>query len=460
MNRIGLQSLLFLMIFGPKFDGWLDILSLTSAIVFLYCICQFRLSSIPLAARQGSLIVLCAVAALFTFACCHYLLGIDPEPYQTLRFGRVILNFGGVFALVLVYHERFGRSARTFLAHDVFHCLVVHAVIMLLMFLSPGFRDFVVNHMVAVDPESRSYVAKVSGYRIAGLTDSWDALSGIESLGLLMLPILLTRGRPISYTYAACSAPLLIFAVAISGRTGFVTLALLLPVALYFTDLRRLHRGVVAAGLVVGIAAACWNLFGHTEVLDSVRESSIMRSLSVLGVEDHARRHESLGDTFAAIREHYFLPEKWSTFFLGTGGSGRATGSYVAADNGLVLNLHNLGIICWVLMYGLLAGMVLRGLACRRQDAATAGYCVLAVLIVLSVDAKVAYVYARNGFTVMMVLGMLPWWHSGESRSSTLVPAALRVHTKPYRWLSRPALANRRIHGTTLDRNVQWKRPS
>ena len=434
MPRFGLQVLMFLMIFGPKFDGWLDILSLTSLFTFLYFACAFSRTKIPLAARRGSFLFFVGICFLFMYAFCHWLAGVNPDTYQTLRFGRVIINFAGAFALLCIYHYRFDRDAKRLLMLDMYHCLVAHAVIMLGMFLSPAFRDFVVHHMVAVDPDSRTYMAKVAGYRIAGLTDSWDALSGLESLGLLMLPIFVTQRFPISPAYAVLSVPLLLFAVAISGRTGFVTLAILLPVALYYADLRRVHRAVGVATGCLALGVVIWLVAGRTGTMQVVRDSSIMRSLTVLGVEDDVREHESLEDTFDAIREHYFLPDTYRTLFLGTGGSGRDDHDLVAADNGLVLNLHNLGLVCWIVMYGLMFGMLWSAFWLRRTDTATAGVALLGVLIILMIDAKVAYAYARNGFTIMMVLGMLPWWEM--RRTGTALQR--RFPHQPTRHLSPP----------------------
>lgn len=418
MPRIGLQILMFLMIFGPKFDGWLDILSLTSLFSFVYFAVALSQARIPLAARRGTFLFFSAICFLFTYAFCHWLVGTEADTYQTLRFGRVMINFAGAFSLVCIYHHYFQRDAKNLLMLDLFHCLVAHAVVMLLMFLSPGFRDFVVHHMVAVDPESRTYMAKVAGYRIAGLTDSWDALSGLESLGLLMLPILVTQRRPIAAWWAIISIPLLLFAVAISGRTGFVTLVMLLPIALLHCHWKRMHRAVGAALGCIALSMLLWLIAGRSETMQLIRDSSIMRSLTVLGVEDDFREHESLGDTMAAIREHYFLPDTYHVLFFGTGGSGRDDHDLVAADNGLVLNLHNLGLLCWVVMYGLLVGMLWSALRLRHVDAATAGVALLAISLIILIDAKVAYAYARNGFTIMMVLGMLPWWHLAPTKTS------------------------------------------
>lgn len=432
-RKAWLCSMMFLLVFGPKISGWLDVVSVASVVCVGVHFLTLNTRHIPASTFAKIFAMTGGILLLLTYATGHYLAQPDADPHQVLRFGRVLVNATGVAALVSMYYHWYGDDAKFVIGRHLYHCLVAHAAIMLAMFISTDFRHAIVNHVVQADPNSRTFAAKASGYRIAGLTDSWDALSGLESLGLLMLPILLSRFPDFSVSYATATAPLLLFAVAISGRTGFVTLAALVPLSMYFADLRRIHRTVLMSGVLTAllllVVAGPLRDTARTAILDS----SLARSLAIFGWDSAAStNHSTLGETFEGVKEHYFLPDDPQVFWFGTGGSGRDTWDYVPADNGLILNLHNLGFLSFMLMYGLLGGMLWSGWAVRRIDPGIAGLCILSVSLVLLIDAKVLYVYARNGFTVMLVPVLITWWEQGRvTYGETFRPAEARSPAWP-----------------------------
>lgn len=419
---------MFLLIFGPKSSGWVDVVSLTSLGLVVVHLLTLNTGHIPERAFHRMFAVFVVFLGLFLFATLHFLSKTDADSYQVLRFGRVTLNFLGVASLVSFYYRAFGDRAGQTLVRHLFHCLVMHAFVMTCMFYSDSFRHLIVNQVVQADPDSRTYVAKATGYRIAGLTDSWDALSGLQSLGLLMLPILLTRQHGWSYFYVVFSIPLLLFSVAISGRTGFVTLACLLPVALAFTDLRRVHRTTGVGLVVVGLGALLVLGPLRNSCLRAIEDSSLGRTVAMFGL-DYTRethRRESMSETFAGIVEdHYFLPDSWQVLLWGSGGSGRDSWDYVPADNGPVLNLHNLGLFAFTTIYGLIAWTICSSVSGSRRLPIQSGVTMLAIALIALIDFKVMYVFSRNGFSVMLIPLLAFWWDdSSFFASSTESPSA------------------------------------
>jgi hypothetical protein len=412
---------MFLLIFGPKTSGWIDVVSITSILLVgahFFCI---NTSHLPQGAKRRALILAAAFLWLLGYATVHYLLQVNHNAHQVLRFGRVLVNFLGVLALVSFYVRLLGPMAGQVLMRHLFHCLVIHALIMAGMFVSPVFRELIVNRIVQADPDSRTYLAKATGYRIAGLTDSWDALSGLQSLGLLMLPILLTHGNGLPYSYTILATPLLLFSVAISGRTGFVTLAILGPLAMRYTDFRKVHRTTLVALAVAMVGVLLVMGPWQSAYLRALEDTSLGRTLAIFGLDYTAAQQsrERITDTFSGIlTEHYFLPENLQTLALGTGGSGRDNWDYVPADNGLILNLHNLGIGCFLVIYGTLAWMMVAGIRIGRMHPEVAGICLLAVLLVVLIDVKVMYAYSRNGFTAMLIPVLTAWWELARTDGS------------------------------------------
>ena len=85
-----------------------------------------------------------------------------------------------------------------------------------------------------------------------------------------------------------------------------------------------------------------------------------------------------------------------------------------------ILNLHNLGMFSCAAMYGLLLFMLFSAYGMRHQTPAVAGIGVLAISLILLIDSKVLYAYARNGFSIMIVPVLLVWWEAARSDSGRL----------------------------------------
>lgn len=406
-----LRVISFLIIFGPKLNNGIDVIPVSCLIAVAAAICQPRGHRIPDGLWKSGAIAVGAMSLLGAHAALHFLNTPAPDPYQALRFGRIVVNLLGVIALLSMYIRKHGAQAKRIIGRDVLDCLVVHAGIMFLMLISPHFRN-AINSFVALGDDLGTQLSKSDGSRISGLALSWDALSGLQSLGLLMLPPMITR-EGISSLYTAIAAPLLVFAVCISGRTGIVTAGLLLPVAIYFSDYKRLRRGVViSCFLLFSIIALALGPF-YEDLVRVTQDTAIARVIVMFDPSrGNDREANDFAMTFEVICRHYFLPERYDVLLLGTGRSGRDATYYVAADNGIVLNLHNLGLVAWLVMYGLATYFVWQGWRLRLVEPAAAAYCVLCVLLILVIDAKISFLYARNGFSIMMILVGITWWRN------------------------------------------------
>lgn len=423
-----LRVLLFFLIFGPKLNNGLDVIPLTCALAVLLAVIQPGKFTLPGSATACSLSVLGLMSLLICHAIVHHLHTPDPDPYQILRFGRIIINFIGVLSVLRIYLRYYGVACKQIISRHVFDCLVIHAGIMFLMFISEEFRNLIYS-FVALGEDEGNILSKQDGRRISGLALSWDALSGLQSLGLLLIPPMITRDK-LSPSYAAIAAPLLLFSVCISGRTGIVTTAVLLPVAIYFSDLRRISRGVLlAGGLLAVLSALALGPFYNT-LVDVTRDTSIGRVVVMFDPNaGNSKQANDFSDTIDAIFHHYVLPNRLDVLLWGTGRSGRDPSYFVPADNGLILNLHNLGIFAWLVMYGMAVQILWLGWLLRDKETAVSAYCTLSVLLVLMIDTKISFLYARNGFSVMMMMAVICWWRIPRNGTfRRVVPGVIEPH--------------------------------
>lgn len=423
MQKCFLLTCLFALIFFPKSERWGDMLSIASLVIaFLGVIIPNRLSLPRLAVQQ--LFLLWIVAGLLLMqAFLHYTNSFPPDSYQTLRFGRILVNSLGVAGVLLLYQAAYGHQASIVIPRHVLHCFVAHATLMLAMYMSPAVNSTLHATLQIVDESDKEFESFTSGYRISGLTGAWDATSGLQALGVVLLFLCATRKESLSIAYRCYAMPVLLFSVMISGRTGLVILACMLPLVLFCIDRRWAAR--VVRTLVVGVvlvAAGVFTLNQATgfDVVKWLGNSAAARCLVIFGIEADAINtgHSSMEETFEAIGRHYFLPESADILIWGNGRSGRGVGFYVPADNGIILNLHAIGLLGMLGMYGILLQMLLTSWSLRRRNMIPAVSAMVAILTIFAIDLKVSYMFARNGFSVMMVLFLGATLGASQPRAS------------------------------------------
>src|SRR5690606_7465507 len=324
--------------------------------------------------------------------------------------------------LVRIYFFYYKENLGQTLLYHLWLCIVCHALIMVLMFLVPAINDFVLTQLVQLDVNNRSFEDRMEGNRIGGLTGSWDAASGIQSLGVLLIPFILayrggnkTRKRLIYLTI-----PLTLWSIFISGVTGLVIILVIgfIFFAFYWQKLRKqVFRfvGVLFFILLVLNLAFNYTINNHS---DMIKETSIGRTLFMITQNDELSTTASRGSTATETidkigSEMYFLPDDTQTFFFGKGGSGRVDYT-VKADTGPTLNLHNLGIFFIVSLYLYCFHITIKALKIGRENLYIGMGISAVALTILIIDFKVAYLLARQSLSIMLIAYFSLFWYNNN----------------------------------------------
>jgi len=349
------------------------------------------------------------------------------DTFQILRFGRIIINILGIFGLVRIYYSYYREDLGRVLLFHLWLCIISHAFIIMLMFLVPPVNNFVLTQLVQLDEGNRSFEARILGNRIGGLTGSWDAASGIQSLGILMLPFVFTyvgnnKGkRRLIYL----TIPLSLGSIFLSGVTGLVNIGIIGVVFLVF-HFRELKKyvlrfvGVITFVILIGGVAYDYMMNHHP---DLIVETSIGRTLFMVTqnkeLSTSSKRGSTAAETIDKIgSEMYFLPKDDQTLLFGRGGSGRVD-YLIKADTGPTLNLHNLGIFFVAILYLYCAFIAFKALKSSRKDLYMGMGISAVILTVLIIDAKVAYLLARQSLSIMLIAYFSLFWLYEQRKSQT-----------------------------------------
>lgn len=421
MIRTFLFLLMFMIIYAPKIGGRIDALSIFCGVSFVLALLAGSFSSVRgLVARR---VFYCGVGFLFMAAYSLWLVQLNDlnDYYQPLRFMRALINTIGVFSLASLYYHFFRGEATRLLILHVWLCIITHACLMLVMFASSSINLFIIDHVVVMDSEASGYVERAAGKRIGGLTNSWDATSAIQAMGILLIPSILKFVRTwVRKVLVILTIPISIFAMAISGTTGFLILVAIgaLTTLIYGSIKYKVAMCGGALALFLGAYLSIGIISQYAS--DEVRESSIYRTaFMLLGSQsvDYARanRASDARETIHVIfNSMYFFPETFSQTLLGNGGSGRSADYVVEADPGPTLNLHNLGIIFCIFLYFFVATSIVATIRIGRAMPACSSFGLVILCTLFIVDLKVQYLLARNSLSFMMLALIVIWYETAR----------------------------------------------
>jgi len=411
---------MFLLIYAPKVGGRIDTLSLFCFVVLLWSFGRAGYKpKIPryLVVPVSSYLIFGAVMLSYS-AILIALYGLN-DFFQIMRFGRVIINVLGILGLTSIYYSYYKDSVGKVLLYHLWLCIISHAILILLMFLFPPLNEFVLTQLVQMEETNRSFETRILGNRIGGLTSSWDATSGVQSLGILMLPYVLRySGRTaVKKRLILLTIPLSIFAIFISGVTGLVNIVAICIVfgIVYFTRVKKylVQFGLVAL-LVVLIGGTVFNYLMDNHP-DMIVDTSIGRTIFMITNNDEYSTSSKYGSTASETIDKigskmYFLPSDDKTFFFGRGGSARSADYIIKADPGPTLNLHNLGIFFVLILYPYCFFMVLRALKSGKKDFQMTLGISAVLLTIMVIDSKVAYLLSRQSLSIMLIAYFSLFW--------------------------------------------------
>lgn len=331
----------FLFIFGWKINALADLILLTSLALIVYSI--FR--GYIYADRTSLKIVVC-LGLLSVYSLVTVLVNGLFDVQVAMRSLRALINFLGALSLTGIYYERHRQQFFKILLWDLYFSLVIHAGIMLAMYLHGGVREFVYELTSAGDYVNLSSPF-LDGLRICGLTYGLSQTSVLQMLGLLILPVL-AKGchRFTGSLMALLGAPLLIFSILISGRSGLMMGLFFLPIyflSLIFSAWQGFSLSKIMARTLfnaAGLILICLMVWLSMSLLPDK-----FTSYSLTQAQEIFQAFQLSGPTVNNMSGMFFLPETWFEVFFGSSNLNHGGMEIVQSDVGWVKNIFAVGLV-------------------------------------------------------------------------------------------------------------------
>jgi hypothetical protein len=401
-HQLGLGVVLFVLTYGPKFFGRLDLIAVASLSLVAYHGWRRR----PLAAPITQLAVL--LVGLLGYSLGVTVLGSSCDLFFAARAARALVNFLGAYVLVDLYARAFGRAATWSVLRAIFWVIAAHALIMLVMFAYPGLGERIYAVTLSEEPQAKIVV----GWRTAGLTEGLGTTSVPQSLGLLLAPFMVAAHRRLAGKVTYLGGMLAILgSVVLSGRTGLLLALLFVPVAALLAGIHpprlpsQAGRTPLTAVALVVVLTVAW--FGARALPEEARQRLALITLphALEGffswVETGEFRIQSAEDV---LEDQFILPDAPLVLLFGTGQSGRGSSVYVPSDVGYVRFVFGLGLVGSLIAYAFYVFSLLYAVRARRAEPWLAWITGLALAAVLVAHTKTILVLTRNAFTITSVL--------------------------------------------------------
>ena len=310
---------------------------------------------------------------------------------------RIYITVFGGWILSFIYYTR-GYSFQTVLKHMYF-AIGLHAVVMIVQFLNPTFKDFVYSYTTNIASAGIENYYYEYNFRMGGWAGGFGSatLSVSQSIGLLFIPFLLKDRSVSQKVIIYLLAVLIASSVLLSGRSGVLCCLLFLPLSIYMSGGRNIvvaSTKVIFAVLVLVFIMYLLIDFVSDLPAQSELSSSLSRSIDTLINFQETGTYSD--NTVNTLVGHIKFPNDLVTFVLGDGEHLVNTqfGRTLSSDIGYIRNLWSFGLLVslmfwWPALYFLFVAFQ----KMRYQDSAKILFIV--TLVTLFFQFKEAFLYSR-----------------------------------------------------------------
>jgi hypothetical protein len=320
-----------------------------------------------------------------------------------LRPFRILITlFGGYSLTYILYKKNYSTNQ---ILDFVFLSIVIHAVIMIYQLYDSSFKDWIYSYTTTGEFRgSNEYEFRMGG--LSGGTGS-STLSVSQSIGVLMLPFLLTRANLFRKIIFISLGLLVFYSIIITGRSGVLSILLFLPLSLYLSNPKikfsMLLKNFLGIFGFIGLIFFTINFLSEMDN-ESTTFYAISRSLDTIInaketgiVEDNTSKE--------LLNNHLLFPEDSITFLFGNGEHLVNTQfeRTLHSDIGYIRNLWSFGIfgaiIFWMPYFYYM--IISLKLAKRHQSAAI--LCLISAVTILF-QSKENFMYSRILFSMYSIM--------------------------------------------------------
>jgi hypothetical protein len=308
--------------------------------------------------KNGRNNVIVRKTLLFMLIGCVYLillsaLGSFQDLSAVVDMVKGIIILFACYYFVSVYQRIYGERFLIKIFYDLNTVGVIHAVIVLLTFLSPEFMSFLYEFVSVTDKSAKYLFGEAQGYRYQGLVASgFSFLSTTHALlfvmGIWAFYMDEARHGLVRIIYFLLCQFLLVTSIALIGRTGFVVIMIFLIVFFLWQFSSTFRRVSISMKIIRLLSVALiFSLAVATVMRYSIDFDKYLINLRF--AFEFIYTWNETGSILTSSTQHlleneFFLPDNLFSLFFGTSNFGRS-GSYIYSDVGWVLLIFGAGII-------------------------------------------------------------------------------------------------------------------
>lgn len=317
---------------------------------------------------------------------------------------RIIITIMGGFSLAFIISKsncnRIYQDALTY----VFLAILIHAIIMLVQFNNPVFKDWIYRYTFT--GEFRSSFDY--NFRMGGLSggSGGAVLSVVQGLGILFIPFL-WKDTKVALKLLLVIGGVTIFAsVLVCGRSGLWAVIIGLPTILLWQSGFTFYKTIIKFPLFIGlIGVAFYLLLIYYGALneDSKIFYSLGRTLDVF--IGYLRGGEFSNPTVNVLKSHIIFPTDIKTILIGDGEHllGKQFDRVLHSDIGYIKNIWAFGIIGSIIYW--LPLLLLAASILRNQYSILITKPLLMIIILMFVfHLKENFLYVRMFFSMISLM--------------------------------------------------------
>lgn len=339
--------------------------------------------------------------------------------YEHINIGNIItFFFQPIKILVIPYAaiviveliSRYNENYKSFILNALHFSFIINAVVILLMFYNPSFKDAVYAYTTTGKYRSSvEYMFRMGAF--SGATGG-AILSIVQAFGAILSYLLLHKSSKLtSKVYYIISLALCVYATTLIGRSGLWSIIILLPFSMLLANRKKIKYAIAQISIIGIIAVSGLGMVvGFINSLDSQDPlaRSLGRTFNTFIKYDESGKFED--KTVGELQNHLIFPSDWETILVGNPEHLILTqyDRTLKSDIGYIRDLWSYGFFGAILY--MLPVIIILHKTVKNKVFSIEGMAFIAITLSMFIfNAKEGLMYTRMVFSIYSILFALTY---------------------------------------------------
>jgi hypothetical protein len=407
MKKVFIFILYFFYIFGPVFNSigtWVDLIFFSSLIFIIIYLFHLNRMVFP---KFLFLFLFIFVVYFFAFliSLFHKYIELSNLIDFFLKPIRIFVTIVGGYSLLIITQKKVSNFKLTDTLFYIYFTILFHAIIMILQFHFPDFKNFIYTYTMGSEPRSTfDYDFRMGGF--SGSTGG-AILSIVQSIGIIFIPILLKINKSIKIkVFLYFTSILILYSVFICGRSGVWSMLIFTFLAIVFINTSSLSRQIW-----LSFKSALVIFFGILIILSLLQKLEVNSPLFYAlnrtfdTFINYSESNNFEDETVVALSNHLILPNSLITLLIGNTEVLINTQfeRNLESDIGYIRNLWGFGLFFSILYWLPIFYFLFLALFKKKKTFLVKVFILISSLIILFHAKEIAF-YTRMLFSIYSLI--------------------------------------------------------